>query len=93
LRRSALSPPRRPLLSRFQDTIASQLLSRINKTQGFSSPRKFSQVSPSPVSKWGDCRFLKSLLRLLRNGEIDVRFISVCSLPDIISGRSCYTYT
>ena len=54
LRRSALSPPRRPLLSRFQDTIESQLLSRINKTQGFSSPRKFSQVSPSPVSKWGD---------------------------------------
>jgi len=34
--------------------IASQLLSRINKTQGFSSPRKFSQVSLSPVSKWGD---------------------------------------
>ena len=29
--------------------IASQLLSRINKTQGFSSPRKFSQDSPSPV--------------------------------------------
>ena len=41
-------------LHRFQATIASQLLSRINKTQGFSSPRKFSQVSPSPVSKWGD---------------------------------------
>ena len=37
----------------FQAPFASQLLSRLNKTQGFSSPRKFSPVSPSPVSKWG----------------------------------------